>query len=59
MMISRLLTGYFVGAIITLSFTYCAVSSEVYVKVKNDLGKQMDDKSPFRLRDYLYSAFEF
>ena len=56
MMIARLLSGYFVGAIVTLSFGYCTVSSEAYVKVRSDLGKQTDEKSSFRIRNYLFSA---
>ena len=52
-MISRLLAGYFVGAITTLSFAYFTMSSEAYVKVKKDLG---EEKASFRVRNYLFST---
>ena len=55
-MISRLLSGYFVGAIITLSFSYYTMSSEAYIKVKKELGKAADEKASFRLRNYLFST---
>ena len=59
MLISRLLSGFFVGSIVTLSFSYCTVSSEAYIKVKNDLGKKTEEKSSFQLRNYLFSALSF
>ena len=59
MMISRLLSGVSVGAIITLTFGYCTTSSQAYIEVKKDLGKPTDDKSSFRLRNYLFSALSF
>ena len=59
MMISRFLSGFSIGAIITLTFGYCTTSSQAYIEVKNDLGKQTDDKSSFQLRNYLFSALSF
>ena len=59
MMISRLISGYFIGSIITLTFSYCTVSSEPYAKVKNDLGEQTDENLTFRIRNYLFSAKSF
>ena len=56
MMISRLLSGYFVGSSVASSYSYCTISSEAYVKLKNDLGKRTDEKSSFLLRNYLFSA---
>ena len=55
-MISRLLTGYFLGANLTLGFSYLTTSSQAYRVVKKELGKEMDEKAVIRLRDYLFSA---
>ena len=59
MLISRILSGYFDGAIITLAFSYCTSSSEDYVKLRKDLGKKTNKKSSVELRNLLYGIVSF
>ena len=56
LIISRLLTGCFLGAILTLAFSYFTMSSQAYYKVKKELGKEIDEKSAFKLRNYLFAT---
>ena len=59
MMISRILSGYFDGAIITLAFNYCTRSSEEYVQLRKELGKKTDEKSSIQLRNLLFAVVSF
>ena len=59
MMISRVLSGYFDGAIITLAFNYLTRSSEEYIQLRKELGKKTDEKSSVQLRNLLYAITSF
>jgi len=54
-MVSRLMSGYFVGAVITLAFNYNTSSSETYTEIKRELGMEVGEKDAYRLRNQLYA----
>ncbi len=58
-MISRLLAGYFLGAVITLSFSYFASSSAKYVERQSELGIKTKENSKERLKNYSFTVLMF
>ena len=58
MMISRLLAGYFAGAILTLGFSYFTDTSVLYVEELNRMRMGAKTESE-RVRNYLFATFSF
>ncbi len=58
-MISRLLAGYILGSLVTLSFAYFSSSSEEYVETQKKLGIKTDEKSVEKARNMLFTASAF
>lgn len=51
-MISRLLAGYFLGAFMTLSFSYFAKSSETYIETHRKLGNETNENSIEKVKNF-------
>ena len=58
-MISRLLAGYILGAIVTLCFAYFSSSSEEYVEAQKKCGIKTDENSVQRARNIRFVTFAF
>ncbi|XP_064395488.1 uncharacterized protein LOC135342628 isoform X1 [Halichondria panicea] len=58
-MISRLLAGYILGSLVTLSFAYFSSSSEEYVETQKKLGIKTDEKSVEKTRNMLFVTIAF
>ncbi len=57
--ISRLLAGYFLGAIITLYFSYFASSSLTYVETQRKLGIETNENSKEKLKNLGFTLMSF
>ncbi len=58
-MISRLLAGYFLGGLITLSYTYIAKSSETYVEEQRRLGIETNENSKEKVKNLVFTSLMF
>ena len=54
-MLSKIMSGYFLGADLTLGFSYLSVTSVQYIKVQEERGIKVDEKSAFKLRNTLFA----
>ncbi|XP_064390131.1 uncharacterized protein LOC135338046 isoform X2 [Halichondria panicea] len=54
-MLSKILSGYFLGADLTLGFSYLSVTSVQYIEVQKERGVKVGDKSAFKLRNTLFA----
>ncbi len=58
-MISRLLSGYILGAIVTLCFAYFTSSSEEYVEAQKKCGIKTDENSVQKAKNMRFVTFAF
>ena len=54
-MVSKLLSGYFLGADLTLGFSYLSVSSVKYTDIQRERGEKVDEKVAIHLRNILFA----
>ena len=53
--ISKFISGYFLGAQITLALSYASKSSLEYVEVQREMGKKSDESTAVRVRNYIFT----
>ncbi len=49
------MSGYFLGAVLNLGFSYLSVTSVQYIKLQEERGIEVDEKSAFKLRNTLFA----
>ena len=54
-MLSKIMSGYFLGAVLNLGFSYLSVTSVQYIKLQEERGIEVDEKSAFKLRNTLFA----
>lgn len=54
-MISKFMSGYFLGAQVTLALSYASKSSLEYVEVLREMEKKPDEGTAMRVRNYIFA----
>ena len=54
-MISKFISGYFLGAQMTLALSYASKSSLEYAEVLREMGKTSDEGTAVRVRNYIFA----
>ncbi len=58
-MISRLLAGWYLGAYVTLGFSYFTTSSKIYVEAQKRLGIETNENSEEKVKNFGFTLMSF